>query len=109
MNIFDLRERLVRDYGEFIRGFLKIRDPRLDDFVRVELDRGVLWPEPWISLNPNFEPSGKIDDLVNDGTLHADCRRIFRIKTEADPAGPFGYTATKPRRSRRPPAATTTC
>jgi hypothetical protein len=27
MNIFDLRERLVRDYGEFIRGFLKIRDP----------------------------------------------------------------------------------
>jgi hypothetical protein len=40
MNIFDLRERLVRDYSEFIRGFLKIRDPRLNDFVRVELDRG---------------------------------------------------------------------
>jgi hypothetical protein len=109
MNIFDLRERLVRGYSEFIRGFLKIRDPQLNDFVRAELDRGVLWPEPWISLNPNFEPGGKVDDLVNDGTLQAECRRIFRIKSEADPAGPFGCTATKPRRSRRPPAATTTC
>ena len=54
MNIFDLREQLVRDYGDFIRGFLKIGDPRLDEFVRAELDRGVLWPEPWISLNPSF-------------------------------------------------------
>jgi ATP-dependent helicase YprA (DUF1998 family) len=87
MNIFDLRDRLVRDYGEFIRGFLKIRDPRLNDFVRAELDRGVLWPEPWISLNPNFESGGKVDDLVNDGSLHAECRRVFRIKTEADPTG----------------------
>ena len=39
MNIFDLRERLVRDYGEFISGFLKIRDPRLNGFVRAELER----------------------------------------------------------------------
>lgn len=111
MNIFDLRERLVRDYSEFIRGFLKIRDPRLNDFVRAELDRGVLWPEPWISLNPNFEPGGKVDDLVNADVLHAECRRIFRIKkSEADPAGrPLRLHPTKPRRSRRPPAATTTC
>ncbi len=87
MNIFDLRERLVRDYGEFISGFLKIRDPRLNGFVRAELERGVLWPEPWISLNPNFESGGKVDDLVNDGRLHTECRRVFRIKTEGDPAG----------------------
>jgi ATP-dependent helicase YprA (DUF1998 family) len=87
VNIFDLRERLVRDYGEFISGFLKIRDPRLNGFVRAELERGVLWPEPWISLNPNFESGGKVDDLVNDGRLHTECRRVFRIKTEGDPAG----------------------
>ena len=29
MNIFDLREQLIRDYGDFIRGFLKIGDPGL--------------------------------------------------------------------------------
>jgi ATP-dependent helicase YprA (DUF1998 family)/very-short-patch-repair endonuclease len=87
MNIFDLRSRLIGDYGSFIRGFLKIRDPRLDEFVHAELERGVLWPEPWISLNPNFESGGHIDDLVSAGTLHADCSRVFRHKSAADPTG----------------------
>ncbi len=87
MNIFDLREQVVADYGNFIRGFLKIRDRRLDEFVHAELDRGVLWPEPWISLNPNFEPGGYVGELVSDGRLHPDCAPTFRLKTDADPAG----------------------
>ncbi len=87
MNIFELREQLVRDYGDFIRGFLKISDSRLDEFVHSELERGVLWPEPWISLNPSFESGGQIDDLVDSGVLEETCRRIFRIKTEGDPRG----------------------
>lgn len=32
MNVFDLRGQLVADYGDFIRGFLKIRDKRLNEF-----------------------------------------------------------------------------
>lgn len=87
MNIFDLREEVVRDYGDFIRGFLKIKDPRLDAFVHSQLDAGVLWPEPWISLNPNFETGGYIDKLVDAGVLDEECRRIFRIKSQRDPAG----------------------
>ncbi len=87
MNIFDLRERLVRDYGEFISGFLKIRDPPAERLRSGRAGTGVLWPEPCISLNPNFESGGKVDDLVNDGRLHTECRRVFRIKTEGDPAG----------------------
>ena len=87
MNIFDLRERLVGDYGAFIRGFLKIRDPKLDTFVQSELARGVLWPEPWISLNPNFESGGYVDDLVAGGVLHARCAEVFRHKTALDPHG----------------------
>ena len=87
MNIFDLRQRLLEDYGSFISGFLKIRDQRLDEFVRSELDRGVLWPEPWISLNPNFASGGRIDELVDAGALHPECRNVFRAKSEADPNG----------------------
>jgi len=87
MNIFDLREQLVRVYGDFIRGFLKIGDPGLDAFVRAELDRGVLWPEPWISLNPSFEPGGHIDSLVDEGVLEVPCREIFPIKSDTDPVG----------------------
>lgn len=94
MNIFDLRQQLVADYGDFIRGFLKIRDRDLDTFVQAELDRGVLWPEPWISLNPNFEPGGYIDELADEGLLHGECRRIFKLKSEHG-------TATSPMRLHR--------
>jgi hypothetical protein len=31
-----------------------------------------------ISLNPNFEHGGLIDDLADGGVLHAECRRVFR-------------------------------
>jgi very-short-patch-repair endonuclease len=88
MNIFDLRERVVEDYGSFIGGFLKISDERLNEFVRSELDRGVLWPEPWISLNPNFAPGGTVDELVARGDLHPECGRIFQLKSEVSPLGP---------------------
>ena len=38
------------------------------------------WPVPLIQLNPNFEPGGHIDDLVADGTLDAECAKVFRLK-----------------------------
>jgi superfamily II DNA helicase RecQ/very-short-patch-repair endonuclease len=78
VNIFDLREQLVADYGDFIRGFLKIRDPRLDEFVRRSLDEGVFWPEPHISLNPSFASGGYVDDLVAAGVLDRRCATAFR-------------------------------
>jgi hypothetical protein len=87
VNIFDLREQLVTDYGNFIRGFLKIRDVRLNAFVRRSLDEGVFWPEPYISLNPNFASGGYVDDLVAAGTLHRGCLTAFRRDKENAPGG----------------------
>ncbi len=87
MNIFDLREQLVTDYGDFIRGFLKIRDERLNGFVRDRLDQGDLWPEPWISLNPNFATGGFVDDLVARRLLHPDCSQAFRRDKDVEPNG----------------------
>src|SRR5689334_4700646 len=78
VNIFDLREQLVTDYGDFIRGFLKIRDPRLDEFVHRSLDEGVFWPEPYISLNPNFASGGYVDELVDARVLDGGCATAFR-------------------------------
>jgi hypothetical protein len=31
--------------------------------VQASLDEGVLWPEPWLSLNPKFTVGGTIDAL----------------------------------------------
>ena len=88
MDVFDLRNRLVEDYARYTRSFIKIADPRVDAKVAGALDDGVLWPDPLLQLNPTFEPGGTIDDLVNDGTLHRECAKIFRFeKTDTDLRG----------------------
>ncbi len=88
MDVFDLRDRLIGEYSNYVRSFLHIRDERLRAFVEQELRNGSLWPEPLIQLNPSFEPGKLIDELVENGTLHAECGRIFRVgKSEQNPSG----------------------
>ena len=80
LDVFDLRERLVRDYRDYTRSFIKIRDPRIEAFVDSHLAGEGFWPEPLLQLNPNFAPGGTIDDLVGTGALHKECAQIFRIE-----------------------------
>ena len=87
MKIFQLRQRLIDDYGTYVRSFIEIRDERIQARVRQELDAGLLWPQPLIQLNPSFESGGSIDDLVTEGLLHEECRRIFRIQKSHDSDG----------------------
>ncbi len=87
MDVFHLRDAVIQDYAEYVRSFVQIRDLRIDGFVEKSLKAEVLWPQPLIQLNPSFEPGGWVDDLVDQGSLHPDCRKIFRIKTEGDPIG----------------------
>ncbi len=87
MNVFELRKKVISDYRDYVRSFIQIRDQRLRDKVDAELAAGFLWPEPRIALNPSFAPGAWIDDLVRQGTLHEECARIFRVKTEAHDHG----------------------
>ena len=88
MDVFDLRRNLVSDYREYTRSFIKIRDPRINGFVDDTLDAEGFWPEPLLQLNPTFRPGGTIDDLVEQGILHPECSRIFRIdKSDTDHRG----------------------
>lgn len=88
MNVFDLRDRLVNDYASYTRSFIKIADMRIAAKVDSELDAGAFWPEPLLQLNPTFLPGGTIDALVDNSTLHSECRRIFRIdKSDTDHVG----------------------
>jgi ATP-dependent helicase YprA (DUF1998 family) len=82
LNVFTLRDRLTSDYADFIQSFIEIRDARIRGRVADELDRGLLWPDPIIQLNPAFEPGEWIDELAEQGVLHDECRRIFRIKPD---------------------------
>ena len=87
MDVFDLRDHLIRDYSDYISSFIQIRDSRIREYIDRQLNGGLLWPDPLIQLNPAFEPGGWIDELVAEGLLHRACVDVFRRKSEEDPNG----------------------
>jgi len=82
MDVFKLRDRLVKDYSSYVRSFINIRDNRIRDLVERKLQEGVLWPDPLIQLNPAFEPGASVPELVKKGILHRECEKIFALKGE---------------------------
>jgi len=87
MDVFGLRDQVIQDYADYVRSFVRIRDGRINEFVQTSLQAEVLWPQPLIQMNPSFEPGGWVDELVDEGLLHGECRNIFRVKSEANPTG----------------------
>jgi hypothetical protein len=70
MNVFELRDRLIRDYASYISSFIQIRDRRIAGHVDQSLEDGLLWPEALIQLNPSFEEQDAMRrrtvlDLIN--------------------------------------------
>jgi ATP-dependent helicase YprA (DUF1998 family)/very-short-patch-repair endonuclease len=79
LDVFALRDQLVKDYRHYAESFLTIKDDRIREHVARELDQGLLWPDPALQLNPAFESGGLIDGLVADGVLHQECSKIFQV------------------------------
>ena len=87
MDVFRVRDRLIDDYREFTGSFVDIHDKNIREHVAERMARGYQWPDPWLSLNPNFASGGTITDLIAEGLLHPECERIFRLKDD-NPHGP---------------------
>ncbi|NVM23238.1 MAG: hypothetical protein HWN68_15820 [Desulfobacterales bacterium] len=87
MNIFGLRNRLVKDYADYVKSFILIQDERIRDHVEENLENGFLWPDPLIQMNPSFEPGEWIDELVQQEILHEECSRIFRTEKDRQEGG----------------------
>ncbi|KWW97648.1 DEAD/DEAH box helicase [Carbonactinospora thermoautotrophica] len=98
MDVFEIRDRLIEDYKSFTTASVVIRDERIQSFVQEELARGRQWPDPWLSLNPNFASGGSITDLVAEGLLHPRCEQIFRVKQGEDDLGARPITLYKHQR-----------
>jgi hypothetical protein len=55
LNVFDLDRALVSDYERFARSFTQIRAWDILSQVEKIYATNRFWPEPVISINPNFE------------------------------------------------------
>src|ERR1700734_2926905 len=82
MEVFQLHRHAGEDYTDYIKSFIRISDERIAETVRKEIADGLLWPDPLLQLNPSFAPGKKIDELIAEGILHADCGQIFRVKRD---------------------------
>jgi ATP-dependent helicase YprA (DUF1998 family) len=87
VDAFGVLEKVLGDYKSFVQGFLNIRDPEVLQKVETEIDNGLLWPEPWLALNPAFESGGSVSELIAADVLHPDAAKIFRARSEEDPVG----------------------
>lgn len=77
MNVFELREKIIADYSSFLKSFLKINDPRIREFVESELERGVLWPESLLQINPSYQFGASMEELIQQNILHEKCEEFF--------------------------------
>jgi ATP-dependent helicase YprA (DUF1998 family)/very-short-patch-repair endonuclease len=88
VDIFGIRDQVIDEYRSFVQGFLNVRDPQIREHVERELSGDLLWPEPWLALNPAFAPAGTTDELVAEGLLHPTTGLVFRRKSDATDKGP---------------------
>jgi Lhr-like helicase len=85
-NVFDFRNRLISEYSAFSRSFSKVSAADILAKVEDEYGLGRYWPEPLIQINPNYKRSSTVQQLAQQGVLHADCGHIFQVgKTEGQP------------------------
>ncbi len=92
MDAFGVLDEVLDDYQSFVRGFLNIQNDTIRQKVDAEIDEGLLWPEPWLALNPAFESGGTVSELIGQGVLHPLASEIFRIrKDEHDPGSELTF------------------
>ena len=87
MDAFGVLDEVLTDYKSFVQSFLNIQDDKVRAKVDAEIEDGLLWPEPWLALNPAFEPGGTVGELIARNVLQPAAREIFRIRTDENDPG----------------------
>ena len=110
MDAFGVLDEVLGDYRSFVTGFLNIQDDRVREKVDTEIESGLLWPEPWLALNPAFEPGGTVTELVDRGVLHPTAARSSgSAPSKIRSAGKSPSTATRSTPSKSRTVASPTC
>ncbi len=77
MDVFGLRDRVVGEYRDYVESFVNILDEGIADFVHRRLDKGELWPDAVLQLNPAYLPGPTLGELADAGTIAPQTARFF--------------------------------
>jgi hypothetical protein len=83
MKAFEFDHHLFNSYERFSRSFSSIRSVDLRVEIDAQYDAGRFWPDALLSLNPQYEDSQTIDDLVTSGVLDDGTGKVFRFGESA--------------------------
>jgi ATP-dependent helicase YprA (DUF1998 family) len=77
MDVFRLRDTVVNEYRDYVESSVRVLDPRINEFVRQQLEAGELWPDAVLQLNPAFELDRTLGELADTGTIARETARFF--------------------------------
>lgn len=77
MNVFEFRQKVVKDYERFTRSFCRIKAKDISEFSDKAYAAEQFWPDPLIQLNPSFVSDCTVDDLVGNGSLQTTSGKLF--------------------------------
>ncbi|MFZ5767237.1 MAG: DEAD/DEAH box helicase [Bacillota bacterium] len=109
MDAFRIRDEVVSEYRGYVSSFLNVRDERIARFVEERLERGDLWPDARLQLNPAYEPGPTLDEMAARGELDPRTARFFRRRRDGGPLRLYRhqYEAIRLAQSRQPYLVTT--
>ena len=79
LDVFELRERVVDEYRDYVRSFVNVLDDRIDEYVHDRLGKGELWPAAVLQLNPAFEMDRTLGELASEGVLTDETAKFFGV------------------------------
>ncbi len=77
MDVFLLRDHVVKEYRNYFESFINILDDRLRAFVQERLAAGDMWPDAVLQLNPAYEPGPTLTELAAQGVITPETARFF--------------------------------
>lgn len=77
MNASELHHSVTQQYESYLRSFFPPMDARMREEVEKALGSGRFIPKPLLQFNPSFRSSKELQDLVAEGMLSVETKRVF--------------------------------
>lgn len=79
VDILQYHRTVIEEYEKYIKGFIRIKDPKIREAVEAYIADKKLWPQPLIQFNPGYEPGIPFGQIANAG-VHSECGALFPFK-----------------------------
>ncbi len=90
MNPFKALENIQEDYKRYVFSFQRFKNPAIREWVEERVREGtLLWKDPHIQLNRNFQKGETLESMMDRGLLHQGALDVFTTKPGEEGAVPI--------------------